>query len=959
MRISEKNLPRLLFGGMLILVLLITAALAAYYTLQHLKLSDQQISKAASEAKQQQKAVLQAEIDAIHDFVAFTRARTENVLKAEIKSQTDQAYQIAEAIWNKEKNHRPEKEIRQLIIEALRPVRFFEGRGYIFIDDLQGNCLLLPTAPQREGSSLWDNRDDTGHYIMRGLIEATNTPEAAGFSRYRWYAPDSPREMREKIAYTRQFKPFNWVIGTGEYIYKVEDDLKRVALERIKARHFGKDGYISVAHKLADGDTELTANPTSSNIGLRLSSLPPSSAEKELLQRIVNTAETGGGFLEYAWKHPSEPGMKRKLSLISTVNEWGWILTAGIYLDDLDAVINEHQLATEEVAWENAQGTLLIGLIALLSALCFAMFYARWMGKLFHNYQQDIERQHRELLDLAQQQKLAARVFESGQEAIFITDASGRIIDANASFEILTGFSRAETIGQTPKFLASGRHDSDFYTAMYATLQATGNWSGEVWNRRKDGSIFPEWQTISAVHNAQGEVTHYISSFTDISERKHAEARLRHMADYDALTGLPNRRLLSERATQVIASVQRAKQRMAIMFLDLDHFKNINDSLGHAAGDLLLTSIAERLRSSVRAEDTVSRIGGDEFIILLAEIENPEDAGHVAKKLLASLRRPLELANRQIEVTSSLGIAIYPEDGADVGSLLKNADTAMYHAKEQGRNNFQFFTAELNARTEARFAKEVALRRALEQGELRLHYQPQIALKSDRIVGCEALVRWQHPEQGLLAPGHFIELAEECGLIENIGNWVLNEACRQGAAWLAAGLPIKRIGVNVSPFQLRKADFIDVVSQALAAHDFPANSLELEITESMLVDHSEHLAELFNQLQDLGVQIALDDFGTGYSNLSYLKRFPLNRLKIDRSFVSDIPHDALDATLTMAVIGLADNFGLGVIAEGVETEEQLEFLRGLDCDEVQGFLFHQPMPGEQMTRLLSEQLETR
>ena len=332
MQINEKTLPRLLLGGMLLLVLLVTISLGGYFTHQQLKQADLQSQKVAEEVRQKHKNFLQAEIASTTDYITFTRQRTEEVLKAQIRSQTDQAFQVAQGIWEREKSHRPTAEIRQLIVEALRPVRFFDGRGYIFIDDTDGNCVLLPTAPKLEGTSLWNNQDDSGHYIMRGLVEATQNPNAAGFSRYRWYAPDSPKEMREKVAYARHFKPLNWVIGTGEYLYKVEEDLQREALARIKARRFGNDGYISVIRLLADGDVEIVANPTSANVGKRLSQLPPESIEAKLLHQLRDTAKNGGGFKEYEWKHPNANGYQRKLSQISPVLDWGWVLIAGVYL---------------------------------------------------------------------------------------------------------------------------------------------------------------------------------------------------------------------------------------------------------------------------------------------------------------------------------------------------------------------------------------------------------------------------------------------------------------------------------------------------------------------------------------------------------------------------------------------------------------------------------------------------
>jgi diguanylate cyclase (GGDEF)-like protein/PAS domain S-box-containing protein len=959
MEINQKNLPRLILSGMLALILLLTLSLGSFYTLRFLADEAERTAVIEEQALATHRALLKSEIEGVQDFINFTRSRTEKVLKNAVRAQTDQAYQVAEAIWQREKGRLPAAEIRKLIVEALRNVRFFEGRGYVFIDDMAGNCILLPTAPKLEGTSFWNNQDDTGHYIMRGLIDAVRNKEGAGYSSYRWYSPDNPTQMSDKIAYVRHFAPFDWVIGTGEYLYKIEEDLQAEALQRFAARRFAHDGYVAIVRRLIDGDLELLANPNSPSVGKRLSQLPADSDERRLLKRFTEIANNGGDFANYQWPSTKTGEPTAKMALISDARQWGWILIATVHLDDVTQMVSQRQAEATQTAWENARGALLIGLISILTALALTWFYSRWLAGLFRNYQADIDRQHRQLREHAKQRQLASRVFENGQEAIFITDAEETIIDVNSAFERLTGYRRDEIIGQKPGILASGRHSPEFYQSMRQALEVEGGWSGEIWNRRKDGSIFPEWQTISAVLDEHGQVSHYISSFTDMTERKDAEERLRRMAEYDGLTGLPNRHLLTDRAEQARSTAQRRQRHIALMFLDLDRFKNINDTLGHGCGDTVLNTIAERLQQNIRNADTASRIGGDEFVVLLSDIEHPDDAALVAGKLLEQIGKPFEVDGHLLEITPSIGIAIYPEDGEDVDTLLKHADAAMYHAKAEGRNNFQFFTDALNERIQARFIKENLLRQAVDRGEMRLHFQPQIALRTGDIVGCEALVRWQHPVDGLLPPAAFIDLAEESGIIHGIGNWVLREACQQAAAWLGTDSGFQLIAVNVSPQQLRNPDFLAEVERALADAGLPASALELEITENLLVDRNEQLLDTLWILRKKGVRLALDDFGTGYSNLAYLKQFPLHRLKIDRSFVSDIPHDALDATLTTAIAGLADNFGLAVIAEGVETIEQRDFLVDLGCDEAQGFFFHKPMPAEDFSQLLAAQLAAR
>ncbi|MDA0191014.1 MAG: EAL domain-containing protein, partial [Proteobacteria bacterium] len=492
----------------------------------------------------------------------------------------------------------------------------------------------------------------------------------------------------------------------------------------------------------------------------------------------------------------------------------------------------------------------------------------------------------------------------------------------------------------------SGRHDAGFYRAMWESIRTQGSWQGEIWNRDKNGRVFPEWLSVSVVRDAHGEVDHYVGLFTDISERKRAEERIRHMAEHDALTGLPNRVLLGDRLSQAIAAAQRERRVMALIFLDLDRFKNINDSLGHQIGDRLLQAVAGRIVGTLRGSDTVSRPGGDEFILLLPEIAHPDAAARIAEKLIEALARPCVIDGHELAVTASLGISIYPEDGEDAETLIRNADTAMYHSKESGRNVYHFFRPEMNARVFERMSLEHSLRRALERSEFRLHYQPQIDIATRRLIGMEALVRWQSPELGLVSPARFIPVAEDSGLILPLGAWVLGEACRQARAWQVAGLPALPVAVNISALQFRQPNFVGVVEQVLAQSGLAPECLELELTESIMMHAAERNIEVLDTLRRMGVKVAIDDFGTGYSSLAYLKRLPIDKLKIDQAFVRDIATDADDAAIIAAIIGLAHNLKLRVIAEGVESEAQLEFLRHGGCQEVQGYLFSPPLPAD-------------
>jgi diguanylate cyclase (GGDEF)-like protein/PAS domain S-box-containing protein len=454
------------------------------------------------------------------------------------------------------------------------------------------------------------------------------------------------------------------------------------------------------------------------------------------------------------------------------------------------------------------------------------------------------------------------------------------------------------------------------------------------------------------IFDEQGKFSGYRGTGRDITEQKQIEEKIRHMAHHDALTGLPNRVLLHDRVGQAIAQAQRNREVLALLFIDLDRFKTVNDSLGHHVGDLLLKTVAQRLEACTRGSDTIARIGGDEFVVLLGDLDQPEDARHVAQKVLDALSGPAMIDTHELRVTPSIGICAYPHDGADVETLMRNADTAMYHAKQMGRNNYQFFTQVMNDAAQERLLLENDLRHAVERGEFVLHYQPQLELKSGRIVGFEALVRWQHPQRGLVGPAHFIPAAEETGLIGEIGEWVLRQASTQARAWHHGGHAQLQVSVNCSAQQFQREGFVETVGAVLRDTGLSAPCLDLEITESVIIQHSEAVIARFQALDDMGVRISIDDFGTGYSSLSYLKRFAIHKLKIDQSFVRDISSDPDDAAIVSAIIAIAHSLGLQVVAEGVETPEQLAFLRSLGCDAAQGYYFSKPVPAEEFGRLL-------
>ncbi len=577
--------------------------------------------------------------------------------------------------------------------------------------------------------------------------------------------------------------------------------------------------------------------------------------------------------------------------------------------------------------------------------------YGRFEGLL--GVARDITEQRQATKEL----RMAATVFEHSTAAILVSDPAGYIVQVNEAFSRISGYSAKEVIDQLPTRLTSEPPTSERLSFIREQLRHQLSWEGEVRLKRKDGDDYPAWVGITAVMDDEGDLVSYVAFFSDISERKASEQRIHRLAYYDALTMLPNRTLFQDRLYNALLHAERNQQWVALMFLDLDRFKPINDSLGHAAGDRMLKEVAQRLLGCVSEDNTVARMGGDEFTLLLQSRSTREgalnQAIHVAEQILTRLAQPFILEGREFFISASIGIALSPQDGQELSQLMKNADTAMYHAKERGKNNFKFYQAEMNASALERLELESDLRHALEQGQFLLHYQPQFNGDGTRLTGAEALLRWQHPTRGLVAPGEFIGVLEELGLVVEVGDWVLAEACRQFMVWQRGEVRLPKISVNLSARQFSTGQLDQRVAQTISASGIAPASLELELTESILMVDIEQALHTLARLKRLGVSIAIDDFGTGYSSLNYLKQFPIDVLKIDRSFVDGLPDGEQDAQIASAIIAMAHSLKLAVIAEGVETQAQLDFLRDQGCDEIQGYLLGKPMPAAQFTAQFS------
>jgi len=545
--------------------------------------------------------------------------------------------------------------------------------------------------------------------------------------------------------------------------------------------------------------------------------------------------------------------------------------------------------------------------------------------------------------------RLIERVINASREGIVITDANGNIQSVNPAFTAITGYEAWEALGRNPSMLSSGRHDRQFYRQLWHTLEEEGRWQGEIWNRRKDGSVYPEWLSITAIENDSGQITQYAAIFHDLTEAKRSEARMQQLSWFDSVTGLANRRLFHDRLQMAVGFAREQERPLALLALDLDMFKQVNDRFGHSGGDRVLKQVADRIEAALGECGTASRPAGDEFYILLTELKAPEDITACLDRISRALSLPILMDEREVRIRGSMGVAVYPADASEPEELVRAAEVALQHAKERGRNNICFFSPALHEQTLSRYRINSFLHQALEREEFSLVYQPQVCLKTGALVGVEALIRWDSPELGRVAPDDFISVAEDTGLIESIGAWVLDESVRTAAQWHAQGLRLK-MSVNFSARQFQRTEVADQVLRALHTHQLPTDQFVLELTETSFLHSAERTEREIRRLRDQGVRIAIDDFGTGYSSLSYIRQMSLDMLKIDRSFVSGVQTGSTDARLVHAMIDMSHAMNLTVIAEGTETEQELRVLRALGCDQAQGYHIARPMRAEELIK---------
>ncbi|KAF7600343.1 MAG: bifunctional diguanylate cyclase/phosphodiesterase [Candidatus Dactylopiibacterium carminicum] len=600
---------------------------------------------------------------------------------------------------------------------------------------------------------------------------------------------------------------------------------------------------------------------------------------------------------------------------------------AGIPLRDQNVVVGVLNLLGEEIDPQDAEE------LALLREVGIDISYA---VTLFSR-----EAQQREVEGCM---RLFAAALESCQDGVMITDLDAQILYINRAFTRITGYEEADSVGQTPALLNSGRHSKAFYAEMWHQLKRVGAWQGEVWNRRKDGGLYAQWMSISTVQDLAGSTEHFVAVFTDITHLKETEEQLKHLAHFDPLTDLPNRMFLNAHLTHALELAKRQGQYLAVLFIDLDNFKHINDALGHAAGDELLIAVARRLGARLRRQDSLGRLGGDEFLLILEALNVPQDAALVAVDLLSALDEAVVLqSGHMLYVRVSIGISVYPDDGTDAAELIRQTDAAMYQAKRAGRSTYRFYTEALTAAANYRLELEARLRQAFDNDEFSLHFQPLINMADNSLLGAEVLVRLQPPGVEPISPATFIPLLEETGLIVKLGDWVTRKTCEQGRRWLDEGMNFGSLAINVSPLEIRRGEYAGRLRRVLKETGFPAEMLEIELTESGLMEQGPHSRGFLEELRAMGVRLSIDDFGTGYSSLAYLRHMPVDKLKIDRRFITEIPANLADAKLAATIIAMARSLNIKVLAEGVETESQLAFLKEQGCDACQGYLFSPPL----------------
>ncbi|EPJ45796.1 MAG: hypothetical protein OFPII_24440 [Osedax symbiont Rs1] len=947
---QAKSLLRYQSIGITCIVLAIIAGIFSYFLLKDNSNHKHRLQTLDFEVREAHKRRIQLEVKNASDYIIYMNSQAENQLKRQSKAAVEKAHIIASSIYRQQKDILSPEKIKRLIIETLRDIRFFNGRGYYFIDGLDSLVHMLPPFPKLEGSYFFDIPNTTTNFQL--ILDSLDNPQKAGYSRYQWYSPARPKQLSEKISYAKVFEPFDWLIGAGDYLSGFEQDLRLDALERLSKLKLNSQANITIL----DTSGLLISNFQQHNLFTSNQAL-----NIILSNEIISFAQQGGGFIDFSKLLNTPLKDNNQLAYIETIEPLNWIVIADISPGKINKIIATQSSQIELQSREDLQVLMIVLAITALITLLIIYLYNVWFQRLFKTYQNSLDLKQQEILLNNQKLKLASRVFESTSDAIVVTNTKLKIIVANPACIKITGYQAEEIIDKNAKFLCSDHQDDYFYKEVFQQLHQQGHWQGEFWNKHKNGKVYPIWLSISTFIDTKHRILNYIAIFSDISELKKTEKRLTYLADYDPLTQLAKRHILADRVDEIIKySELNHQQQFALMLIDLDRFKNINDTLGHNIGDQVLQHIAKRLSANIRASDIIGRLSGDEFIILVNHNKAYSAASRLASRIIIDLAEPIKIADHDLVVTPSIGIAAFPDDGINFDSLLKNADAALNHAKSQGRNNYQFFTDDMHQRASEKLSLERGLRLGLSKQQFELHYQPQFDLATNELVGCEALLRWNCPKLNSPSPDKFIPIAEDTGLILPIGQWVLDTACRQAKHWQEQGYKAIPIAVNVSSYQFTK-NIVSSIQHSLDTANLDPSLLVIEITESALMQDPEFTQNALLELRALGLKIALDDFGTGYSSLAYLKRFPIDKLKIDKTFITGLPDDQDDLVITRSILDVANNLNMTTIAEGVETTAQQQLLSELGCQQMQGFLKGRPVAAKQfaLQHLVSECLDPK
>ena len=953
-----KSLQVIVYTIIVIIVVIFIGGnfLVRYINLQH------QIQTTQEEHQLQEKTFVRQGVNNFIKLIQNTQSKTNNRAQKVVQERVEDAYHIAMTLYHQYKDKKPDTEIQRLIIENLRAIRYNKNMGYFFVFSKQGTGLLFPLNPNLENAPILSIKNSQGRAIFKDMINiAQNT---RGFYTYTWDHPVLATNDHVKISYLKEFEPYDWIIGTGIYLDEIIESLQKEALELAKHYQFGENE----AHYLYIGrwDGTILQGPGQ---GKNMWDITDANGLK-IVQELIHKAKEEGGFVQYEMPALDGKRSATKIGYAQGLHQWEWYIGSGVYLDKINQEIIHLK---NELFSQFYQSLLLTIFFSILVIFFFIYILNRYYKRLLHDFGtfkhffKQAANSHKPInkdeLSLEEFDSLAdhanvmieeqttlenslkrlATVFKNTHEAIVICSPDNTIIATNQAFTNITGYAQEEILHKHIAFLKSDQHPSLFYNNIREELITKGTWQGELWHKRKDNSVYPAWLTISASKNIYGKIDHYIGIFSDITHLKESQKKLDFLAHHDPLTTLPNRHLFNDRLKQSINYAEHHHTKLALCFIDLDNFKNVNDSYGHSYGDEILMQVAQRLITAIRKSDTLARVGGDEFILILNDIDNQNKPAHIVSKLLNLFDVPFHVKEYTFFITASIGISLFPDDGETYETLVKNADAAMYEAKSQGKNTFAFYTKQLTADSMKRLKLENNLKHAITNKEFQVYYQPQINLHTQKLIGFEALVRWQHPNLGIISPTTFIPLAEETRMIIPIGEYVLHQVCQDWHLLNQEGFE-GHIAVNISGIQINHNGFLPALAHTIKEHKIAPEKIELEITESILMNDPQKWIALLHQIKKMGLRISIDDFGTGYSSLNNLRHLPIDKLKIDISFVKDLPYESSACAIATSIIDLAKNMHMSTLAEGIETPEQSTYLQSIACEEAQGYLFAKPMP---------------